>query len=78
MCKLLLTCSTIKLKIYQRQKVEKMDIPLPIVTLTILTIVGVSAYYYWDRVQKPKKAKENAERRARREARRKTRNENAT
>jgi uncharacterized protein YpmB len=55
-----------------------MDIPLPIVTLTILTIVGVSAYYYWDRVQKPKKAKENAERRARREARRKTRNENAT
>lgn len=51
-----------------------MDIPLPIVTLTFLTIIGVSAYYYWDRIQKPKQAKENAERRTRREARREARN----
>lgn len=54
-----------------------MDIPLPIVTLTVLSIVGVSAYYYWDRIYKPKKAKEDAERRARREARRKAKNANA-
>ncbi|UCD72708.1 MAG: hypothetical protein JSW01_04430 [Candidatus Bathyarchaeota archaeon] len=55
-----------------------MDIPLPIVTLTILSIVGVSAYFYWDRIHKPRKAAEDAERRARREARRKAKNENAS
>ncbi len=60
-------------RVNPKARVKNMDIPLPIVTLTILTIVGVSSYYYWDRIYKPKKAIQDAERRERREARRKER-----
>lgn len=53
------------------------ELPLPIVTLTLLTIIGVTSYFYYTRVMKPKKLKEEAERKVRREERRREKNANA-